>query len=304
MIKPKRLKFKDTIGIVAPAGIFSKNLFFKGVEKIKSAGFNVKFSPKVFDRSGVCAGTAPDRAAQLNEMFADKSVKAIFCAKAGSGTGRIISYLDKEIIRKNPKIIVGYSDITILLTYLNVNCNMVVFHGPIVAGEIFPGMAKDTQEQLFSLLTHGGKDHLLHKDFDYIKEGYAEGLLVGGNLSRIISTLNKKWAIKTEGSILFTEDIDVSLRDVMRMFGQLKSAGKLSRLKGFVFGQIRDRARNPLSKKNLKKIVEKMFPEDNLPVIFGISSGHGKNNLAMPLGVKVSIDTNKRIMLLKESPVS
>jgi len=134
LTRPRRLRRGETIGIVAPGWSFDPARFRKGVAQLKRLGFNVKFDRSIFSRYWSMAGHDEARAGQINRMFADKEVRAIFCAKAGYGSIRTIPYLDRNVIRRNPKIFVGYSDITILLEYLQRIANMVVFHGPVVAG--------------------------------------------------------------------------------------------------------------------------------------------------------------------------
>ena len=152
-IKPTRLKKGDTIGVVAPAWAFDVNNFLRGIEKFKMLGFKVKYDKIIFRKYWSMAGLDKERAEQINKAFADKEIKAIFCAKAGYGSIRILPYLNRKEIRNNPKIFIGYSDITILLLYLQKVARMVVFHGPLVCGEIYEGMNRLTLNFLLKAVT-------------------------------------------------------------------------------------------------------------------------------------------------------
>ena len=146
-ILPRHLKKGDTFGIVAPACSFDPKKFREGVECLKSLGYKVKFEPHIFKKYWSLAGKDDMRAKQINRMFADKKVKAILCAQAGYGSIRTLPHLDKKILAHNPKILVGYSDITILLTYFQKVSKMIVFHGPVLSGEIHKKMNPDTKTQ-------------------------------------------------------------------------------------------------------------------------------------------------------------
>ena len=152
-IKPKRLGHGDMIGIVAPAWSFDSNNFRRGVKMLRQLNFKVRYDKSIFSRYWSMAGYDEERAEQINHMFADKKVKAILCAKAGYGSIRTIPYLDAKVIKANPKIFVGYSDLTILLEYLQKVGNMIVFHGPVVARQIHCQMSHITLEYLLRCLS-------------------------------------------------------------------------------------------------------------------------------------------------------
>ena len=307
IIKPQVLRKGDTIGIVAPAWSFDSDNFKRGVEKLKSLGFRVKYDRAIFCRYWSMAGYDQQRAAQINHMFADKKIKAILCAKAGYGSVRTIPYLDRRIIRKNPKIFVGYSDITILLSFLYKVAEMVVFHGPVVSGEIFEGMNTITFKHLLRAITQTrplGK--LKFPKIRALKPGKADGILVGGNLSLIMSAIGTRYDIDTRNKILFLEDVGEDLETIDSYLMHLRLAGKFRKVKGIVFGRMVDCVDYSKKRYTIKDILHDILKDVNVPIIFGFPSGHrtpGEINVTLPFGVSATIDADKPRLVINESGV-
>jgi len=304
MIKPKALNPGDTVGIIAPAGTFSKAAFLRGVEKIRSWGFKVKYHKSIFQQDNSFAGSDQRRAKEFNNMFADAAVKAIFCAKASYGSLRIINFLDRSKISTHPKIFLGYSDITVLLTYLNLKANLVVFHGPVVSTEIHAGMPKRTETQLLSLLTGKKVPLLLSSKFTVLRPGMSKGKVCGGNLTRVINTLGTPFEIDTEDKIILLEDAGISLEDLDGMLMQLKVAGKFSNAKGLIFGKLLNLSGRLIDKNILSKLIDDILKEFKIPIIADVECGHWRVNLPIPLGVDILLETKKRLLLLVEKPVT
>lgn len=303
MKKPKALKPNDTVGIIAPSGIFKKSAFLRGVKKIKSWGFNVKYSQDIFNKLGYLAGPDSLRAKQINQMFQDKEVKAIFSANAGYGCLRVINRLNPRTICQNPKIFIGYSDLTVLHSYLNSCHNLVTFYGPIVSEEIHSGMLSQVELRLLSLLYGEKVPFVLASNFGVLNKGNVEGIMVGGNLSCLISTIGTDFEIDTKGKILFLEDVNISVEDLDNMLTHLKLANKLTYITAIIFGQLLDYSGQNISKRSLKKLVDEILDGTDIPIIYNVKSGHGKVNLTLPFGVKVAINTAKRKLVLKEKAV-
>jgi len=308
VLKPPCVNAGETIGVVAPAWSFDKASFMEGVEKLKSLGFMVKYDPSIFSRYWSMAGIDRQRAEQINRMFADKEVKAILCANAGYGSIRTLPYLDKRTIRKNPKVFVGYSDITILLAYLRSIARMVVFHGPVLAGEIYEGMNRETLDSL--MRTVGNTSPIGAIEVNSLKSimpGRASGLLVGGNLSMIISSLGTPYEIDTRNRILFLEEIDESLETIDNHFMQLKLAGKLKSIKGIILGQMigcRDTSGNGFT---VADLIDDIFDSKDIPVVLGFPSGHRHHdgpNITLPFGIGVTVDADKPSIVVHGSGVS
>ncbi|MFC1674946.1 LD-carboxypeptidase [Candidatus Omnitrophota bacterium] len=306
--KPEALKKGDTIGIVAPAWSFDADNFRRGVDKLKSLGFKVKYDQQIFSRHWSMAGYDDKRAEQINRMFADKEVKAIFCAKAGYGSIKTIPYLDKRVIRRNPKIFVGYSDITILLSYLYKTAKMVVFHGPVVSGEIFEGMNVITFKYLLRAVMQ--RRPLKRLRFPYmraIRRGRAKGILVGGNLSLIVSAIGTPYDIDTAGKILFLEDVGEDMETIDSYLMHLKLAGKFNMVKGVVFGRMMNCIDHSGKKYTIKDVLNDILSDVKVPIIFGFPSGHrrpGEVNVTLPFGVSATLDADKPSLLINEPSVT
>jgi muramoyltetrapeptide carboxypeptidase len=261
-IKVKHLKKSDVVGIVAPAYSVDRHSFYMSVEKLKKMGFKVKYSRSMFKKYCHMAGIDKERAGQINSMFADRSVKAIFCANAGHGSFRVLPYLDKKIISKNPKIFVGYSDITILLCYLQRITNMVVFHGPVLCGEIHQSMNYLTEEYLIKAIGQSSPmEKLAFRGVRILRHSKAAGILTGGNLAMIANSIGTPYEIDTKGKILFLEDINESLEEIDNYFMQLKLAGKFSSIRGLILGKMIGCGRYSARSFDINKIIDNILAD-------------------------------------------
>ena len=304
-IKPGRLLKGDTIGIVAPSSSFERDDFKEGVAMLRSLGYVVKYERAIFNACWSKPGHNKQRAFQINRMFADARVKAIFCAKAGFGSAEIIPYLNRRIIRKNPKIFVGYSDITIILLYLQRIANMVVFHGPIVSDEIYHGMHHLTLEYLQALCGQAKPlGELKFPQLIAFRQGRASGRLVGGNLSLIVEAMGSPYGIATRGRILFLEDINESFETVQQYFLRLRRAGIFKKIAGLVCGKITDPAGR---EHDMRGIVDRIFRGYDIPILYGFPSGHlqlrGGLHLTLPFGIQVTVDSGSLSLTIDEAAV-
>ncbi|MFH1888460.1 MAG: LD-carboxypeptidase [Candidatus Omnitrophota bacterium] len=305
--RPRRLHKGNTIGIVAPAWSFDSEKFRIGVNRLKEMGFRVKYENTVFSKYWSMAGYDKERAAQINRMFADKEVKAIFCAKAGYGSIRTIPYLDKKIIRNNPKIFIGYSDITILLYYLYKTARMVVFHGPVVSGEMRPDMNSISLDYLLRAITRPEPmGEIQYASLKRLRPGRASGVLIGGNLSMVMSAIGTPYDINTDNKILFLEDIGEDLEVIDNYIVHLKLAGKFKRVKGIVFGRMVDCVDDSGNKYTIENIMSDTLKDIDVPIIYGFPSGHrkpGDINITLPLGVSVTLDADKPALFINGAAV-
>ncbi|MBN3041038.1 MAG: LD-carboxypeptidase [Candidatus Omnitrophica bacterium] len=305
IIKPPKLKSGDTIGVVAPASSFDRDNFKQGVKVLRNLGYNVKYERSIFNRCWSQPGHNKQRAYQINRMFYDKDVKAIFCAKAGSGSAEIIPFLDKRVIRKNPKIFIGYSDITFILLYLKRVANMVVFHGPVVADEIYQEMHPLTLEFLNRLLTEPKPlGELKLPQLISFRQGKASGRIVGGNLTMVVEAIGTPFHIITAGCILFLEDINEKIEAIEDYLKRLRRAGFLKKIKGLVFGKVTD----PSGREHdMRSLIEKILKGYDIPILYGFPSGHlqlrGGLNVTLPLGVMVTVNADELSLNLDESAV-
>lgn len=293
-IRPPRLKPGDTIGIVAPAGPFDPDKFMKGKTVLESMGFQTFFNEDIFQKHGFLAGSDIQRADQVNRMFADPTVQAIVCARGGYGSMRILSFLDFETIRTHPKIFLGFSDISALLSVLYDRCSLVTFHGPVVTT-----LAKATEKTLTALqmvMTSPLTVELTTENGLVIKSGVCSGLVIGGNLTTLCHLVGTTYAPKLNGKILFLEDVGEMPYRVDRMLTQMKLAGCFNGLAGLVLGAFEECG-------PLNEIVENLgniFEDIDIPILAGFDIGHGKHNLTIPMGLGATLDTERKKLLFHE----
>jgi len=308
IVRPPCLKIGDTIGIVAPAWSFDPENFKRGVEKLRRIGFRVKYDRSIFSKYWSMAGHDKERAEQINRMFADKQVKAIFCAKAGYGSARTIPYLDADIIRKNPKPFVGYSDITILLSYLYKTAKIVVFHGPVVSDEIHEKMNPTTFDYLMRAITQ--PEPLAEMKFDQVRTlrpGRAKGILIGGNMSSIVGSIGTPYDINTDNAIVFLEDIGEDLEIIDDYLMHMKLAHKFKNIKGIIFGRMLDCIDHSGKKYTIKDILKDILGDLKVPIVYGFPSGHrvrGDVDVTLPFGVSATLDADRRTLTINEAAVT
>jgi muramoyltetrapeptide carboxypeptidase len=286
--------------VVAPAGCVEPDALFRGIEVIRSEGFEVEFPSRILESKGYLAGDERNRADDLVNFFRRTDISAIFCARGGFGSAQLLPYLTHLNSCPAPKIFAGYSDITILLNWLNKQFGMVTFHAPMVAMELAQGLKGRSEEAFWGLLT--GKKSEWQVDIgEVIRPGKAEGEMMGGCLSVLVTTLGTPYEIETNGKLLFVEDVGERPYRVERMLTHLKMAGKLDHLAGLVFGDFTDcEGEGP---RNVRQIVGEMFAQAPYPIVMGMPAGHGNEHITLPFGVRMAIDANIGALSLLESPV-
>ncbi len=294
--KPAPLRRGDVIGVVAPAGAVDEASLGAGIRVLEQAGFRVLLGTAVRTRWGFLAGTDRERAADLHQMFADPTVKAIIAARGGYGSGRLLPLLDMSAVQLHPKIFVGHSDLTFLLNHILERAGFVTFHGPMVAG--FPKHATGA-EHLLTMLT-GARVRWHEAARDVIQPGTAEGPLVGGCLSVIVATLGTPYAIETRGRLLFLEDVNEKPYRIDRMLTHLRQAGMLDNVAGVIFGEMSGCIATENERVSVRDVIAEAFADAPYPVAFGLPSGHGAGTLTLPLGIRARL-AGERLTLL-ESP--
>ena len=295
LMKPPRLALGDTIGIVAPASPFSQERFNKGVAVLKSMGFRVSFDDDIFIKQGYLAGTDAQRADFINRLFADQEIKAIVCARGGFGAMRVLALLDYEAIKKHPKIIVGFSDISALLSVLDTRCGLVAFHGPMVTTLADAG--RETKASLLAALTSDVKLELAPANGRVIKPGRASGPIAGGNLTTLCHLVGTPFAPSYNGKIVFFEDKGEAAYRIDRMLSQMKLAGCFEGLVGLVLGSFEDCGEFD----EICRIAAGMFKDTEIPILAGFDIGHGKTNITIPLGIKATLDADRQLLIYHEA---
>jgi len=306
-IKPFGLVPGDRIGIVAPASSFESRGLKRGINKLKWWGFDVVVPRHVFKHAKKpkdCDRRRryEEKAEVLIKMIKDPSIAAIFCAEGGYGSIALVPYLEEVDLSYHPKIFVGFSDITILLIYFFQKYRWVTFHGPTVAQELYKGMPPATEIALQESITKKTRlGDLYGKPLEVIKSGEASGLLVGGNLSRMISTLGTSFEIDTDDKLFFIEEYDEGHMKIDGDLNHLKLAGKFDHLKGIIFSEMN---RCMHGRKNeVKKYLRRYFRDMEIPILFGLPSGHGVENITLPLGIRAKISSDPARLVLDESAV-
>jgi len=300
--KPPALRGGDTVGIVAPASNIKREQLEAGCDKLRELGYKPFYFDSVFDLDLYFAGSLERRARELEEMFVRDDVKAIICARGGYGANYLLPALDRGRISAHPKIFVGYSDITTLLTYFSDAGQFVTFHGPMVTKDFALEDGVDIASWLAAV---GGveKWELSFGSDSGVKplvEGSAEGILYGGCLSLLVASLGTLYEIKTEGTILFLEDIAAKPYQIDRMLMQLKLAGKLDDVRGIVFGEMLDCIQNQNQGYTLEEVVLRVVGDLGVPIAFGVRSGHvSRQNVTLPLGVRTALTVSGQSVTLR-----
>lgn len=316
-VKPARLHPGDTVGLIAPGfRDADETLVQYAVERLKALGLKVKVGKAVYKQYGYFAGTDKERAADINKMFADKKVKAIVALRGGWGCNRLLSLIDYNTIKNNPKIIMGYSDITSLLLAINAKTNLITFHGP-VAHEPWPaftqGYAKDVLFEGKAVTFANpveNEDDLIHTKNRpmVIRGGKATGKLIGGNLAILTSMLGSKYLPNFDGAILFVEDTNEDIFRIDRMLTQLKTAGILDKISGFIFGNCANCGCSSGSSTTYGSLTFAQVLKDRIrplriPAWSGAMIGHEGKKLTLPEGARVTIDADKGTITMLEPAV-
>ncbi len=245
LVKPRALRPGDTVGVVAPASNLRKADLDAGCEALRQAGYKPFYFDSILERDLYFAGSPDRRARELEEMFARDDVRAILCARGGYGANYLLNGLNLEIIKQCPRIFIGYSDITALLTYFLDAAGLIVFHGPMAAKDWAHPGAVDLASWQYALTSSEPWDVPLNAEVTGLADGEAEGVLYGGCLSILVASLGTPYQIKTTNTILFLEDLAAKPYQIDRMLMQLKLGGLLDDLRGIVFGEMLDCAQSP-----------------------------------------------------------
>ena len=314
LLKPPRLKAGSTVGLVAPAGVVPDSFDVQLAQEAMAAlGLKTKRGRHVMSRHGYFAGRDEDRAADLMGMFADPDVDGIVALRGGWGAARLLGDLDFDVIRRNPKVLVGFSDITTLLLAVYARTGLVTFHGP----DGLSTWSRFTAEGFRRVLIGGAAvtmqnptrddDGLIQKEnrIRTITPGRARGRLVGGNLTILTSLLGTPYLPSFEGHILFVEDIGEGIYRVDRMLTQLRLAGVLEQLAGFVFGQCtRCDPDSDYGSFTLAEVIDDHISPLGIPAWQGAMIGHIRDKLTVPLGVEAEIDAGAGTITLLEPAVA
>ncbi len=299
MIRPDYLKTGDTVVIVSTARKVSKAEVKSAIDLLSSWGLNVQTGKNLFKYQNQFAGTDEERSADLQRALNSKA-KAILFARGGYGTVRIIDSIDWKRFVKNPKWLIGFSDLTILHSHVHRHCNIQTLHGPMALNisNLSASCLNVYKETLFgSALRYSSSKQQPHLE-KLNRKGKAKGRLIGGNLSLIYSILGSPSDVDTEGKILFLEDLDEYLYHIDRMMMNLKRNGKLKNLAGLIVGGMTEMKDNPIPfGKTAEEIIHDAVAEYSYPVVFGFPSGHIPNNYPLILGSEATLNVSDKMEL-------
>ena len=309
MIKPSALKPNATIGIVSPSSWLNEPDLKTAVSVFENKGYKLFLGESVFLKEFTYAGTPQERADDINNMFANPDIDAIICARGGYGANRVLPLLDYDLIKANPKIFVGFSDITAFLTSITQKTGLVTFHGPMLSS-----FKKGVLEFNFDLLENvlfGNESVALHPPsklpMRILNSSKAEGPLWGGNMCLLINRLGTPDQLDTDGAILFIEDIDEYLYAFDRMLVHMKKAGMFENIKGLIIGELVDMKDydDPFGK-STDEIVMDVCGNLDIPIISNFPCGHGIYQATLPISIPVQLDAESELPLLTllESPVN
>ena len=299
-IIPKGLKPGDTIGLIAPANYANENSAAE-VEYLKSRGFNVVYGQSYYSKWHGFGGTDSVRAKDINDMFANPNINAIFAVRGGYGGIRIIDKLNYDVIKKNPKIISGFSDNTTLLLAINEKTGLVTFHGPM--SDNLKNIPSVTENAFNKAFTSNESYNLLGFDDTYtiMKSGRGTGKITGGNLSLVVATLGTDHEINTDGKILFLEETNEASYRVDRMLKQLKLAGKFDKLQGIILGDFKNPKQSDPTDMTIDEVFYDNFGQLNIPIVKNFKSGHVRPFITVPIGAKATMDTYKREIIIEKA---
>lgn len=298
----KKLNYGDTIGIVSPSSPEKPEAIKRGIDFLIKLGFKVKTGKHIYDKRGYLAGEDKDRAADIMDMFLDKDVDMILCMRGGYGSMRTLAYIDFDIIKNNPKIFVGFSDITAYLNSFFNKTGLITFHGPMASSNL--GDEYTLKSFLDTLMKENEKYTIKNPPEIDIKceiSGETSGKIVGGNLSLINATIGTPYEVNFKNNILFIEDVHEEPYAIDRMLTHLILCGKLQECSGFILGQFKNCSLPHYERSlTLEEVIEDRILSLNKPTISNFMSGHDYPKLTLPIGASANLNAdNKTIEILE-----
>lgn len=293
---PRALKPGDIIGIAAPASPVREEYLALGEAQIVELGFRVRRAPALLARDRYTAGHAAARAGDLTSLLRDPEVRAIWCARGGYGSPHLPPLVPVDVIASDPKLLIGSSDITALLLWWQ-RCGVACLHGPMPAQELARGRF-DRAELLAQLTTPASKTVMGPAHMRVLHPGRASGTVTGGCLSLVVASLGTKWEVESDDALLFLEDVDTKPFQIDRMLTQLRQAGKLDRVRGLLFGEMRGCVQHQDQGYSLDDVIADLTADLTIPVVVGLPCGHTSGpHHALPFGVHGSLDSSEGFVI-------
>lgn len=302
-MQPPALKPGDKVGIIAPASNIKRELLEAGFARLRQMDYDPVYLAGILDRDLYFAGSLERRLQELDQMLDRGAIRALICARGGYGANYLLDQFDFEKFKRHPRIIVGYSDNTSLLTAIHDRTGLVTFHGPMVTKDF----ASEDGVELSSWQNAVGGSTEWRIPMDgtqVLREGQAKGKLYGGCLSMLAASLGTPFEIRTDNTILFIEDIAAKPYQIDRMLMQLRLAGKLEQVKGFIFGEMLDCVQPTGQDYTLQEVIMRVLENYDVPVVYGLRSGHvSRQNITLPIGVQAELiaDNSGAQLRIKEA---
>jgi muramoyltetrapeptide carboxypeptidase len=316
MVKPRMLKPGDTIGLITPSSyVFDTWRIDLAAARLEAAlGVKCRIGKNVKARHGYMAGTEKERLDDLHAMFADPTVAGVFCLEGGYGTERLLPGIDYELLRKNPKVLLGYSDITGLHLAITKTAGLVTFHGPVATGSMPAWSLASLKKAIFSSEPIGDLGNPPEDDPNWpsfplhtVVAGKARGPITGGNLTLVSTTMGTPYEIEAKGKVIFLEDTGEAPYRVDRMLTQLKLAGKFEECAGVVWGTCTECTASKSSFEvnlSISDILDEILGSLGKPVLAGLVFGHTKEKATIPVGVQAELDSGaKRVAIVEAATI-
>ncbi len=309
--KPKKLKKGSLIGVISPASSPDDlSTIDSGVSYLEKLGYRVELGKNVGQNHGYLAGTDQQRLDDLHYMFRKKDIKAIFCIRGGYGTPRLLDKIDYSLIRRNPKIFVGYSDITALQMSVFKRTGLVTFAGPMVSTDFHNDVSTFSEEMFWRLITSNKKYGSVKQPGDEkifeLHKGQARGRILGGNLAVFTSLVGTKFFPDLKDKILMLEEIGELPYRIDRLLNQLRLSKAFTQIKGVILGSFIDcNEHDPLKKTlSLGEVISEYLEGTKMPVVYNFKHGHIKNNITVPFGIITKLNTSKGTVEYTEAAVT
>lgn len=306
MNRGKRLEVGDTIGVIAPAGCDAPEKIERACRVLEAMGYYPLVGPGGYRRWHSFAGNDEERAAEFNAFFGDRRIDAILCLRGGCGTLRLAGRIDLERVRANPKIFVGYSDITLLHLLLNESGRLITFHGPMLTSNLADNFDNLTRTSFEQALVRGfdpfGIDNC-GADMRVLRGGQCEGRISGGNLTTLMATMGTPYEIKLDGRILFLEEVNEATYRIDRLLTQLRLSGKFQGVQGIVLGDFKNCQPATTEDLALEQVFEDRLSDLGIPVVYNLRSGHCHPMVTLPLGALARLDADRGRLLMLEPVV-
>lgn len=304
MIFPETFKKGDTVAIIAPSSPVSSQRIGSCIRAVENLGYRVKIYRPLDEclQNGYSAGTGEERADEMMRAFSDPEVKGVWCLRGGDSSTRVLHKLDLDVIRRNPKPFIGYSDITNFHLLFNQQCQMVTFHGPMVSSNVVDDYDAFTRASFETMLNMGNETALANPEGVPIKalgKGRAKAPIMGGNLTLLCASIGTPYELEVKGKILFMEDVDETIWRLDRLLYHLKYAGKLDDAAGIVFGAMSNCINDYNPAFLWEDLLKDLFADYHKPVIYNIMAGHCTPTATIPLGATCVIDADHPSVLFQ-----